>query len=144
MKTQQATEAAQVQSGQHTPLPWTVAAIGGNLYIQSGPDTDIALIYRPYPHEGKPFSVESQVAERAANARLIAAAPELLDFANQMVQYLELKLIGFRQDYPEDHCIVQTALRYHAQAIAAIAKATATDHSGRSTDDRQLAGEVQS
>ena len=61
-----------------------------------------------------------------ANARLIAAAPELLDLAREFEGYLALKLEGFRREYPEDHCIVQTAVRYQSQARAAIAKATGT------------------
>jgi hypothetical protein len=58
-----------------------------------------------------------------ADARLIAAAPELVAFAEGMVGYLEMKLAGFRQDYPEDHCMVQTAIRYLAAGRAVIAKA---------------------
>jgi len=62
----------------HTPGPWTVSETAGNLYVQAGPDTDIALVYRPYPGLGVCQTTDDQTAERAANAELIAAAPDLL------------------------------------------------------------------
>jgi len=65
------------------------------------------------------------VAYDKANAPLIAAAPELLALAREFESYLDLKLIGFRREYPEDHCIVQTAVRYLEQARAAQRKAGA-------------------
>lgn len=89
--------------------------------------------------------------EAEANARLIAAAPSLLaerdslraqldaatDALRQRTEqrdraraalkelrsYADLKLQGHRQDYPEDHCMVQTALRMIALADAALAAA---------------------
>ena len=44
------------------------------------------------------------VAYDKANAPLIATAPELLALAREFESYLDLKLIGFRREYPEDHC----------------------------------------
>lgn len=58
-----------------------------------------------------------------ADLRLIAAAPALLEFAEEMQSYLELKLCGFTQDYPAHHCIVQTCERMLAKCNAVIRKA---------------------
>ena len=61
-------------------------------------------------------------------ARLIASAPELLALAQEMESYLELKLDGWRRvdKLPENHAIVDTAVRYLAQCRSAIAKAKGT------------------
>jgi hypothetical protein len=58
----------------------------------------------------------------ANDAKLIAAAPDLLDFTKEIRGYLDMKLTGFRQDYPENHCIVETAKRYLAQCDAILTK----------------------
>ncbi len=76
-------------------------------------------------------AVKALADARASNGNSVVAVPikaaiasaELLDLAKEFQSYLELKLTGFRQDYPEDHCMVQTAVRYLDQARAVIAKA---------------------
>lgn len=70
----------------------------------------------------KPGSLALVRRDKPAIAQLIAAAPELFTFAKEMRGYLDLKLSQFRQDYPENHCIVDTAKRYLAQCDAVIAK----------------------
>ncbi len=72
--------------------------------------------------------------ENMANAQLCASAPDLLAQRNALLEalqelrsYADLKLQGHRQDYPEDHCMVQTALRMIALADNAIALAQGGD-----------------
>jgi hypothetical protein len=91
----------------HKSGPWFLSG----QYVQI--DADGGIIAR----------VHGSNAECKANARLIAAAPELLEALKELRQYADLKLQGHRQDYPEDHCMVQTALRMIAVADAAISKA---------------------
>lgn len=44
---------------------------------------------------------------------------ETIALINDVVQYLNLKLISFRREYPEHHCIVQTAVQLRDRAIKA-------------------------
>ena len=74
----------------HTAAPWTVSETAGNLYVQAGPDTDIALVYLPYPKFGVCQTSEEQAAERAANAALIAAAPETKAQRDELLAALKL------------------------------------------------------
>ena len=43
---------------------------------------------------------------------------ELEDLANELEAYLDLKLDGFRREYPEDHCVVQSAVRLREKVRA--------------------------
>ena len=43
---------------------------------------------------------------------------ELEDLSHELEAYLDLKLIGFRREYPEEHCIVQTAVRLREKVRA--------------------------
>lgn len=45
-----------------------------------------------------------------------ASGSPLLEFAKEMVGYLEMKLTGFKQEYADNHCIVITAQNYLDQA----------------------------
>jgi len=57
-------------TSKHTPGPWTVEISEGELVVgQPGPDGSIVYVERYYPED----------PEHRANARLIAAAPELLE-----------------------------------------------------------------
>ena len=53
---------------------------------------------------------------------------ELEDLSNELEAYLDLKLVGFRREYPEEHCVVQSAVRLrekvraNAQRMAAAAQ----------------------
>jgi len=91
----------------------------------------------PVPDEFGTCYTASQRSATVANAKMQARlailearaieaiVPELLTLARDFESYLELKLEGFRREYPEDHCIVQTAVRYLEQARAAQRKAGA-------------------
>jgi hypothetical protein len=61
--------------------------------------------------------------ERRAVCSLITAAPRMRDELRECASYLELKLQGFRQDYAEDHCIVQSCVRRLAAIRAALVDA---------------------
>jgi len=43
---------------------------------------------------------------------------ELEDLSHELEAYLDLKLIGFRRVYPEEHCVVQSAVRLRAKVRA--------------------------
>jgi len=64
----------------HTPGPWRVTEYGGEIAIHAEDNTKIALPEKWFA---------SDRAEAAANARLIAAAPDLLAALEAAVAYLE-------------------------------------------------------
>lgn len=103
-------ERATIMNTNHTPSPWSHDPKTDSVYSKA----NHSLICKIATGENR--------AEEDMNAALIAAAPALLEFAKEMRGYLDLKLIGFRQDYPENHCIVDTAKRYLAQCDAILAK----------------------
>jgi len=84
----------------HTPGPWNYRYGGMSVYPEANADVDIARVY-----QYRPMSAE----ENEANARLIAAAPELLEALEEFVHHVEF------QWHPD----VATL----KQAIAAIKKA---------------------
>ena len=88
----------------HTPGPWSAVSCRVGWYIASAPDG--AIVVDTGDAEGRYGPIESE-----ANARLIAAAPELL---------AALQAIAEGCSFPEDD--VQRAIRDRARA--AIAKAT--------------------
>lgn len=121
MKQKNKSEAAPA-SGQYTPGPWVIAMnSNGNLYIQPegrGHETDIAFIFRPYPQVGDHSPIE---ARREANARLIAAAPELLEALRRIYNNAQSRLFNSdtgagHPDFDALYCICQ-------ESRAAIAKA---------------------
>ncbi len=89
----------------HTPGPWRVGTLleGPTLYITGADDATVASL-RLHTADGKDKT-------RQANARLIAAAPELLDVLINLADEVE----AMHRDYPP------VMLEY---ARAAIAKAT--------------------
>ena len=89
----------------HTPGPWHKTASDAHGYVYADNGTCIA----PFCEH----SAEKMDVERSANARLIAAAPELLELAQAFLSYLEDKSNSERRRLA---CI--------AGARAAIAKAT--------------------
>lgn len=100
-----------IKLGEHTRGPWryeaetkTIRSVPANYWLASMDSWDGAV-------------------DSVANARLIAAAPELLEALKEARQYAELKLEGFRREYSEQHAIVQTPLRLIATIDSAIAKA---------------------
>ena len=89
----------------HTPGPWkTLKTFGGVTHVMTQDDKSIALL-RGYKH---PYS---------ANARLIAAAPDLLDVVKEANAELE------RLNDPRGFVSIRQ-MRIMEKARAAIAKAT--------------------
>ncbi|HFT1859310.1 TPA: hypothetical protein RG921_004299 [Pseudomonas aeruginosa] len=108
----------------HTPGPWVLDTIPTSVGIchRIGPfpprrpdDVTVrhACLYADYPSASNPADEELE-----ANARLIAAAPELLDALEDAVNRLTSSLILLKCD--DDFIKKETA-----KARAAIAKATA-------------------
>jgi hypothetical protein len=92
----------------HTPGPWTVGDVDNSIYVwqDGGKESFIS--------EVSPEDVNEQ--EMVANARLIAAAPDLL-----------AALIAYRDAKPQCECSSGSGCKMSAArdlAIAAIAKAT--------------------
>jgi hypothetical protein len=77
----------------HTPGPWAISA----------PDADADAIAIWAPNEtyciGEVFNV-SRIPANAANARLIAAAPELLEALQALIAEYEPNLKAFATDAP--------------------------------------------
>ena len=73
-------------SAAHTPGPWK---------SRNGFDSDMKEIYAPNPKIKKPFmptqlaDVRADCKEGKANAKLISAAPDLLEALKDIVQTLE-------------------------------------------------------
>jgi hypothetical protein len=106
----------------HTPGPWTVGARGkygthnANIIFSNGGEGSVATVYG-LPMHTNLEEVDPKYAEGMANARLIAAAPELLEALREAYGYVD--------------CIPETAAGGDDAAIelarrlrAAIAKAT--------------------
>lgn len=67
----------------HTPGPWKVQR-NSRIEIKQDNDDRLALLAHVYV-SGKSFGVRYAIPEAEANANLIAAAPELLSFAQQFL-----------------------------------------------------------
>ena len=63
----------------HTPGPWRIVdGTGGDLYVRDVGGV-ITFCAKPMRWEGQPERYESEMAEYRANARLISAAPDMLE-----------------------------------------------------------------
>ncbi|MGV1047706.1 MAG: hypothetical protein ACOYD4_04155 [Solirubrobacterales bacterium] len=96
-----------------TPGKWEVAHHGttpGNTSVEVQTTT------------GLPVAVMSHCGRAEQNANAVAALPELLQRAREFQSYLELKLEGFRREYPAGHCIITTAEHYLSQVRHTLAK----------------------
>lgn len=70
-----------------TPRPWWVGVDGHNILARSCVEADRAVMIATVYHEisGGPIPSEADCREAHANARVIAAAPELLEGLKAMV-----------------------------------------------------------
>ena len=94
-----------MSGGKHTPGPWTVAGPSGDLEIWSREAHKSIAFLASYPDP----------ANEAANARLIAAAPELLEALEGLMEWREEIRADLRLHTSPDALL--------AKAHAAIAKA---------------------
>lgn len=102
----------------HTPGPWTLTADGAGWYIECSPERGHSVAYiRAEIGEEDPDTSDD---EKEANARLIAAAPELLDAL--------IALLGVAPSKAPGAGLIVEAEEKHANALqaarAAIKKAT--------------------
>ena len=63
----------------HTPGPWTAEFHGSVWHIEEGSGVQLSCVYVWTEDDGE--------KEAAANARLIAAAPELFDVASRLAEW---------------------------------------------------------
>ena len=82
----------------HTPGPWR--RVGD--FIHDSSNIPFAVAYTP-------VTQDNPVAVRDANARLIAAAPELLEFAEQIFNGLETGMISMSS--PADETLANVLTR---------------------------------
>ena len=100
-----------MSASKHTPGPWQFDQAHRDGFWIGNSDTNVARIYGYVDHP-----------QIIANARLIAAAPELEDFARNVAGFDDRLLVS------ADLNILRATLReFRDQARAAIAKATGTD-----------------
>jgi hypothetical protein len=107
---------------EHTPGPWTFDTSGEgkpcsiitSVHDEHGPDDDVCEVY------GGNTDCEKT---RKANARLIAAAPELLEALMESRGAICAVLCAMRRDMP-NHSWIPALNKAEERSIAAIAKAT--------------------
>lgn len=95
----------------HTPGPWNLSSIGdGRTYVEASNETadDIACLLMDHDQR-----------QNAANARLIVAAPDLLDFTRRF----ESSAGFFIAALPTNHGVAKDLIALRELARAAIAKA---------------------
>lgn len=95
----------------HTPGPWRTAIRRGYISVFSGTENNAEMV-------ADCTNLNLEVKERVANARLMAAAPELLDALRMLVSLVDHGSVII------DHSDRRETLRDHEKARAAIAKAT--------------------
>jgi hypothetical protein len=93
---------------EHTPGPWTY-------------DKEAEDVYSPGHGRGIPVCIVGK--DNGANARLIAAAPELLEALMESHGAICAVLCAMRRDMP-NHSWIPALNKAEEQAIAAIAKIT--------------------
>lgn len=122
-------DAAQDAASAHTPGPWTVHKDGnGNVRIAGGVSPDPVTNARylwvaSVPHTQHANPLWRQTEEREANARLIAAAPDLLEAAQIALEEMD-EAFGdsceFRQtDRLEWQCTIHghTVIGHHDEPV---------------------------
>ncbi len=102
-----------MSAAKHTPGPWYVSKRNPLRVIESGPR---ALTLATVGTNGHGVTAEGAQAEAEANARLIAAAPKLLEALQDLVAEYEPNIKAFATDAPRK-------AKWMA-ALAALAKAT--------------------
>ena len=106
----------------HTPGPWS------NERIWDTPETRIHARVEGMPMAlAEVFSMRN-VGEREANARLIAAAPELLASLKEMGDWIAAGLQASGEAWPDAKCL------QHTEEIAARARAAIDKAEGRQTN----------
>ncbi|HET9511821.1 MAG TPA: hypothetical protein VFO80_11795 [Sphingomonas sp.] len=102
----------------HTPAPWMVspfkAVVTTDAFGRDGDFLPVAAMLWP--------TDERSEAETYSNARLIAAAPDLLEVAQDSVEILDVAIEQWNERYPREPDEVLTDLR--RRFVAAIHKAT--------------------
>ncbi|TIM16229.1 MAG: hypothetical protein E5Y67_03280 [Mesorhizobium sp.] len=110
-----------MMTAKHTPGPWFVGAQNDGLYIIDGPPSP-APYDGPIPREYGPNVIATPnwgVAEYEANARLIAAAPEMLAALKTVLD----DLMTFHDSTGQgERALSEEA---HSKLLTAIAKAEA-------------------
>ena len=105
----------------HTPGPWRVEEESGDLFIYAHPyeyDISIGMAFKPV----RDLLEDRTTGEHEANARLIAAAPELLEVLENLVRNIEYLV--------EDGTLCHEEVNGHMSIIdarAAISKARGTN-----------------
>lgn len=103
----------------HTPGPWrtrsmgpwtTDSDLGGHSSWAVGTDRGVIAIAVTHEHHDDP--------EYTANARLIAAAPMLLEAADDTLEALKLLLIGLSTRAPETIPVINAHIEELSYAIA--------------------------
>ena len=103
----------------HTPGPWWLQADGAGWYVECTPERGHSVAYiRSEVAEDDPDTPD---AEKKANARLIAAAPELLEALQKFVAWSEAERNHEGTTFWER---VEMLRDLDDAAAAAIAKAT--------------------
>ena len=104
----------------HTPAPWT-------LYDARNDGEDAFYVNHKHNYIGRVHLAPGHAAEGSANARLIAAAPELLEAMRELLTDMKIAQRNMRnaakRDPAWEGCAEAIQPRVDA-AIAAIAKAT--------------------
>jgi len=94
----------------HTPGPWT---IGGELISRQGTATEIASVWSHHHPDRRRDAPDQETAD--ANARLIAAAPLLLETSAELIRVIDaLREANVLGDWP----VVREALQGLRAAIA--------------------------
>lgn len=102
----------------HTPGPWhcdDVHPDSGSIMIGSAKDWVCVMCHKPDDYAAERGDDEENERQTLSNARLIAAAPELLEALSKLVLH-----VGHYSSMPHAH---HDAARDMANARAAIAKA---------------------
>ena len=104
---------------EHTPGPWTLKELHGEVYTDHGSDWLFGPDGKPIIHfHPGDYDSEAWYEFEDANARLIAAAPELLAALESCIGHIE----ETNKWHPEDHPINDCPVLNNARAVIARAK----------------------